>query len=498
MNMNKKLKYGSTAIVFTVVVIALIVLVNAVFSALSQAYYLYTDMTEYNLYTLTDDSRALLDEVDKEITIYFCMPFDKITDSSPTNKQYNHYLNMVYEFAQQYAAEYDNIKLEALDIVKNPSSVERFETSSTSNISQTSVIVASDNDFRTFVLNALFGVSDESGEVLTFNGEQKLTSAILQLAGDRPTALFTVGHGETVGADGSRPAIWNLLENAGYEVGTVDLTREEITEKAQLIVINGPLYDFRGFGDSADEISKLGKFTDTLGSLMVFFSPDTPDLPELEDMLAEWGVKVEDSVIKDYTNSESTDGYKLVADYTTEGLGASLHSTIRQLDSQPKAIIEYARPISIVWPTGEYTTDTIGKRQASPVLTSFDTAQAFGFGSDTASANGPFNLLTITREQRIKNNETYSSYVMVCGTMDFASDDYLYKNSFSNGDILYSAMRAMGKETVPFSLDYKWFEDNSLDITAGQANAWTIVVSVIVPAIVLIVGAVIAIRRKHL
>jgi len=498
MNMNKKLKYGTTAVIFTVVVIALVILLNTVFSALSQAYYLYTDMTEYNLYTLTDDSRVLLDEIDKDITIYFCMPFDKITDASPTNKQYNHYLNMVYEFAGQYAAEYDNIHLEALDIVKNPSSVERFETSSTSTIKQTSVIVATENDFRAFVLESLFGISDEDGTILTFNGEQKLTSAILQLAGDRPTALFTVGHGETVGSEGSRPAIWNLLENAGYKVGTIDLTREEVEKGTQLIVINGPTYDFRGFGDSADEISKLGNFTDSLGSLMVFFSPETPDLPELEDMLAEWGVKVEDSVIKDAENSESTDGYKLVADYPAEGLGASLHLTLRQLDSQPKAIIEYARPISILWPSGQYTTDTIALRQASPVLTSFPTAKAYDFGSDTPSSEGPYNLLTLTREQTIKDNQHYYSYVMVCGTMDFASDSYLYKNSFSNGDILYSAMKAMGKETVPFSLDYKWFEDNSLDITAKQANAWTVVISIIVPAAVLIVGAVVAIRRKHL
>lgn len=502
---NKKFKYGGMAVLFTVVVIAAVILLNAVFSALSNAFALYTDMTEYDLYTLTENSRTLLDEVDKEITIYFCTPFDKITDSSPTNSSYNTLLERVYHFAQEYPAAYPNLKLDYLDIIANPSSADRFNSSSTSVISATSIIVASADDFRTFTLNSLFGLSEDGKELLTFNAEQKLTSAILQLAGDRPVALFTTLHGETVGTENNRPAIWNLLVNAGYEVGTIDLTKDPIPTGTQLIVINGPKYDFRGFGDANNEIAKLGSFTDNLGSLMVFFSPETPALPELEGMLEEWGVVVEKAVVKDAVNSESTDGYKLVAEYTTEGLASSLSTTIRGLDTAPKAIVNYARPISIIWKPGsdgvmQNTTDTIGVRTASALLTSSASSQVIPFGQETEETQsaGAQNLLTVTREMHVRNNNNYYSYVMVCGSMDFASDDYLYKNAFANSDILYSTMRAMGKKTVPFNLDYKWFEDNSLDITANQANAWTVVITVVIPLIVLAVGAVVSIRRKHL
>ena len=106
--------------------------------------------------------------------------------------------------------------------------------------------------------------------------------------------------------------------------------------------------------------------------------------------------------------------------------------------------------------------------------------------------------MTITREEQIIDNEIYYSYVMVTGSTQFAIDDYLHTNAYANSEILYSAMRFMGKETVPTGIDHKYLEDESLDITTEAANNWTLAVTVIAPVIVFILGIVIQIRRRHL
>ena len=63
---NKKFRYGSLSVAFTAAVVVLIILVNAVFTLLASHYHWYIDTTEEQLYTLSDTSKALLDEIFKE------------------------------------------------------------------------------------------------------------------------------------------------------------------------------------------------------------------------------------------------------------------------------------------------------------------------------------------------------------------------------------------------------------------------------------------------
>ena len=58
-------------------------------------------------------------------------------------------------------------------------------------------------------------------------------------------------------------------------------------------------------------------------------------------------------------------------------------------------------------------------------------------------------------------------------------------------------MRAMGKIQVPVDLDFKVFDDESLDITTAEATNWTVFLTAVIPAVFLIAGIVVWIRRKH-
>ena len=111
---------------------------------------------------------------------------------------------------------------------------------------------------------------------------------------------------------------------------------------------------------------------------------------------------------------------------------------------------------------------------------------------------GVYNLMTISREIRMINNVPVYNYVMVAGTKSFTDDKYVGNPAYGNGDIIYAAMKAFGKETVPIDIDFKVFDENALDLTTAEANTWSVLLTAFLPACVLVAGGVVYFRRRHL
>ena len=160
--LTRKLKYGAIAIVLTAVVVAAVVIFNTIFSALVYKYYWYVDMTKEGVYGLTDSGRALLDDIDAEINIIFCQPYDQLEQDAA--------MNMIYSLVREMASEYDNINYSYIDIIKDPTAVTKYKTTPAASRLTTDVIVESGTEFRAFRAQAMF-VQNESGVIWAFNGE---------------------------------------------------------------------------------------------------------------------------------------------------------------------------------------------------------------------------------------------------------------------------------------------------------------------------------------
>ena len=87
---------------------------------------------------------------------------------------------------------------------------------------------------------------------------------------------------------------------------------------------------------------------------------------------------------------------------------------------------------------------------------------------------------------------------MLCtATADFTEDKYINSNVYANRDILYSAFKLMGRDFVPADITFKVLESYEIeDMTTAEANAWTAVLICVLPAVILITGAVVCIRRR--
>ena len=556
---GRKLRYGGMSALITALIIAIVIIVNVIFSALSQKFLWYVDLTPELLYSMSDealdiiengddkfDSLSPIEMVDKireeklaedpsfdssslMINIIFCNDPDTIDENSA--QRYVHYTAL--ELEEKFP---DYINVDYYNIIRNPSSVSRFKTNSLSRIYTTSVIIEFGTEFRIREINSFFTFDETtSEEPWAYNGEKAFTSSILAVTrAESPIACITTNHGESF----TDYEYINTLVDAGYIVQELDLRYQEIPEKCRLIVIFDPKSDFSVIDgvSEVDEISKLDDFLDGTNSLMVFMSPETQRLDKLEEYLEEWGVKFDrhtdnggqeiSHLIKDSSQSLTVDGYTFKADYVTTGLGGTLTKDMRSRPVAQSVIFSNAMSISysdVYNPTHYAPTDTSSEnaeeydyatyakngtyRSIYDIFTTSASAEAYAGNVSTpvrkATEVNRIKLMTITEEARNTQEDNYSSikessYVIACGSTQFASSSLLQSSAYGNTDFLLTALRAIGKEPVPVGLTFKPFADSTIDtVTTSEATQYTVVLAVIPAIIAMATGIVVIVRRKN-
>ncbi len=119
------------------------------------------------------------------------------------------------------------------------------------------------------------------------------------------------------------------------------------------------------------------------------------------------------------------------------------------------------------------------------------------------NTSNPFHLMTITHrpvsEQETNyTSVTYDSYVLACGSLEFATEKYLASAVYGNSDVLLSATTFMGRDVVPVGLEFKPFASFDIsDITDAEANRYTLILTILPPVIILGIGIVVLVRRKY-
>lgn len=562
---SRKLRYGGVTAALTALIIAGVIIVNVIFSALAGKFLWYTDLTPELLFTLSDDAITLIRDGDPEYPDR-PSPIEKIDEiraekraEDPNFKDEDFMLDIifcddpdiwkysndlqryVYDTALQLQAEFpDHIRVKNINIVWNPTAVSQYGA-----VNQTSVIVECGTEFRVRSLDNFY-LTDSSAEApWAYNGEKTFASLILAVTrAESPIACLTTNHGETVSA--KMPLVQTLI-TAGYQIHFLDLSKDEIPEDCRLMVVFNPQEDFmvRDGINEVDEIERLEKFLDGTNSLMVFMSPitrtedgkikSTERLDNFEDYLEEWGIQydrhesTEDGksypyMIKDATQSLNYDGgYAFFADYyTAGGLGTAMNKELLEMNIPPKMVFSNAMSISYssqFAPSHRTDTNDSSKeydcavssadgtvRTIYDVFVTSDDAVATANGKEVAkaTAQNPLKLMTVSIEDRYETEQgdlssiNRASYVIACGSIDFAAEDLLQSTAYGNNAFLEYALRTVGHEPVPVGLVPKPFGDTTIDtVTTQAATRYTIILTLVPAVLALGAGIFVLVRRKN-
>ena len=560
---GKKLRYGGISAIVTTVVVAAIILFNVIFSALSQKFTLYADLTPDLLFTLSDECIDLIRNGDDEFE-NSSSPIEMVDKIRAENAQYNAdngfsegmdgyrdenlkinlvfcddpdvwegdtSMNYVYNTAKELVTEFpDHIQITNYNIIHNPSAVTKYKTNALSTISTSNVIIEFGTEFRVRALKSFYTFnSDDDEEPWAYNGEKAFASSILSVTrAESPLACITVDHGESF----TDVTLIETLVDAGYVIDDINLRTEEIPADCRLLVIFNPIEDFRvkdGTSD-IDEIAKIDKFLDETNSMMVFMSPDSPVLRNLEEYLAEWGIKFDrysdasgtyPYMIKDDANSLTTDGFTVVSEYVTDNPMKGITEDMRSRPTPQSVVFKNAMSISpsdiyspqryvneedstIAYDFASYSVDGTS-RSIYNLFTTSDNAEAWanGVAVEKASAQNKLALMTVSVEDRTTQESNYTtvneaSYIVACGSTQFASEAFLQSNAYGNTDLLLSVCRSIGREPVPVGLGFKPFADFTIDtIETKDATQYTVVLTVVPIVVATVFGVVVLVRRKH-
>lgn len=502
---SNRVKRGTLSVVYTVVFIALIIALNLIISSVAGSVNLNIDLTAEEFISIGAVSRNVLDALNRdgnlEATIYLLADRDTYDASANTVKGLN-LTALVRDLCEEYAYTYDSVRVEYKNLTRDPQWATEYNERTNTVLSANNVVVEGKYHARVLTLDSFFTVDSESKTYVGFNGELRLTTALLQSCISEPQVVtFTTGHGEPAQlADGNvKTALANILRNAGFELAETDLSREEIDPRTKILIVNDPVNDF-----TDSEVEKLMDYTAGYNSLIVLVDDSTPELPNLSDfLLEEWGMGYrayhQISSSANFNNNPLLLSAQCVTDYA-EPESSAAYQIVRNLISGD------ARQRRIVMPNSvELYSAPVGTKDDYVVETVLRSASATSaHEGETKEGEYPLMLLSANSEyvdlkdENSTNQVLKTQYVMLVASTDFAGTGSIDSASYANGNLLLSAARTMGVERYSLDISYKAINDVALSIETVSAFRLGVSICAVLPAIIVVVGLVVFVRRRHL
>ena len=496
---KRRYKYGSISVAFTVVFIALVFAINLVVSGFSLSGDLTVDLTAEDFLSIGDVSKQLLDNLgdDLDVTITFMAPRDLFDQNkSGSGVTAKNYAVLVRDLAEAYENLYEGkIKVEYRELHQDPAFENQYLEESTTKLNSSSVIIQGKHHFRILTLDAFFSQTEDATGFTAFNGENRFTSAILQSSIEEPQVVtFTYNNGESVGENGSLPAdckaadLALILSEAGFEIKTADLDKEDIDERTKILITFGPQEDF-----SVTEVDKITKYLNKSNSFIAFVDASTKELKNFQALLNDyWGINYNaNSRVTDSTHAIDSEENVVVkapaSNSETTTTGDIIRRTVTNIEGgnvsvvMPKSVELYIRDGMT---RDNFIVETIFETNNTAISTK---------GEETSEGSEiPLMLLSTAFTYGENNVKNYSN-VMLVGSTEFAE-------SGSNGNkrVILAIARNFGYEGVAPDIDSKPFGNVKLDIELGTAKTLTWVICTVAPAIVLIMGMFVFVKRRHL
>lgn len=455
----------STAILAAAIVLA--VLVNLLAGAIPSKYTEF-DLSAAKMYTLGDSSRQLMQSLDQDVTVYY------LCETGGEDA-------IVSKLLDHYADESSRFHWEQKDPTLYPAFASQYGAE---NVSTGSLIVVSGEN--SVVLDAAelyeYDYSDyyTTGSAnVTFAGEKQISSAIYKLtSGAESHAFYTTNHGEQAPTS----SLTEALEAQNIDLQPLDLLTGTIPEDCGLLIINAPASDFASDG-LVDEIAQLQAYLENGGKVLLTTSGYT-ETPNLDAVMAQFGLAREPGLVVEGDAGHALHGYpySLFPDYAAADESTALDG----VNQSTHVMLSVAQGITIT------ETDDV---TAEPLLhTTEDAYSKQDFDASSSSAkeagdtDGPFSLAVWAR-----NESTGAEVIWIgCPNMD---NEQVYQSIPGNLTFLQGCAASLVGQSL--LIDTKALEAAPITVPASASMTLGMVFVFVLPAAVLIAGAVEVLLRRR-
>lgn len=292
---TKAFRKGSYSTVIMVVIIAIVIAANVMFSKLPTAAR-NIDVSSNDLYSIGDTTHSVLDGLKNDVEIVV------IKDKESTDKR-------ISTLLAKYADYSDHIKVTYKDPVLYPSVLTTYDTE------ENNIVIKCDATDKTTKVafsdiivtsTSYYGSTYET----SFDGEGQLTKAIDYVSNENNKLIYTIsGHGESdLGKNISK-----LISKSNFNVKSVNLLVDNgIPDDCDMLICNQPTKDL-----ADDELKLLREYMENGGKMTVVLADTTTETPNFDALMADYGISKVNGYIADTERYYGQNVYQIFPNYSS-------------------------------------------------------------------------------------------------------------------------------------------------------------------------------------
>lgn len=455
------LRGGSYSLAVTAVVLAILVAVNILVSALPKTL-TQRDISSTKLYSITSNTKVVVNALDQDVTIYWIVQSDEEDD-------------VIENLLGKYESLSEHIKV----IKKNPDVFPTFAQQYTSEAVQNNSLVVECGERSRFISYSDIYLYDTNlssySYDVSFDGEGAITSAIDYVVNeDQPRIYVLEGHGEAeLPSAFSGQIEKDNIELSGFSL----LTADAVPEDADGILIYAPSSDI-----STQEKDLLTEYVSGGGKLLVMAGPtEDGTLTNLYSILADYGVETADGVVVDTDREHFAfqAPYVLLPDLADSEITAPLieESYYAIMPISQGLLVEDADAVTPLLTTSELSFS----KAAGYALSSYE--------KEEGDVDGPFTLAVSVAAE----NE---GEIIWFASSHFLDDMYNAYSSGANLDLAMNALSSVIGESEAVAIRSKSLNYDYLTISNFASSFLKTVMIAVFPLAYLGVGIFVIVERR--
>lgn len=463
---TKKIKLGvfssGLIVVIFVITIGCNLVVNALPTTVTQV-----DLTAEKLYSLTDDTKEILKNLDEDVAIYVYAQ----EDSANTT---------VANTLKQYEGASAHINVTYVDPAKQPAFAQNYTDD---NVSTGSIFVESDKRSKVIDFSNLFessfDYSSYSSTTTGYDGEGQITSAIQYVTtADMPVMYEVTGHGEESLSGNFSEAI----EKANISLESLTLLEvDSVPEDADAVIINGPTTDF-----SKDDAQKIVDYVANGGKLFVTTSYTKEDMSNFYEILAEYDLTVADGVVME----TETEYYYQIPYYLLPEVKSSTETS----GVEGYVFAPVAQGIVVPEDSDEITYTTFLSTSES-AYSKIDVAGMTTYDKEDGDVDGPFAIGV----HATKTGTDATSEIILVSSVELFTDDADAYVSTNNSTLFANCVSSLvsSDDVETVVVPVKEYTVSNITVSTTVLILARVILLVLIPVALLACGIVIwATRRK--
>ncbi|WP_411680907.1 GldG family protein [Clostridium thailandense] len=469
---EKKSKKGSLAVLTLALALAVLIGINLLFGKLNWN----KDLTKNKMFTLSDQTYKILDNLKQDITIY----------GFYQSGQENYTVKTILD---QYAAHSEHIKVVYRDPSKYPQLTQKFSKDN-NKIDAGSIVVENGSKFKvlnqdSFLSTTSSNSSDSSASPSqSLAVEQNITSGIIYVTSDKSTIIYALqGQGE----DELSSQITNQLSLENYAVSSINLSLKDASIKDDsILLVVSPKRDL-----SAPEADTIEKYLSKGGKAVFLMDLTENDLPNFQSVLNNYGLSMQRAITVEGDSSYVSQNpiYLLPEQKSHDILSSLINNNLRVLipGAQSIKISKNQKSSLTIEPLLTTTNKSWGKTNLKT-----DTLE-----KQSGDLNGPFNIAVAVTDKS-SNAKVSDTKIVVVANATFTNSQVVSLSNNANLDFFMNSISwAQGKRD-DISVRPKALDNYTLQVSALNRLVASTFVVLVIPGVILIIGISVWIKRRKL